>query len=280
MNCLRRSNNPGRRWTSIALGVSYQGTGFHGWQYQNETTPTIQAALERALGIVADEAIRISCAGRTDAGVHATQQVIQFQTRSVRPLKAWVLGTNAQLPDAVSINWSREVPAEFNVRYSATARRYFYLIYSHRIRSALFREMYTRDHRPIDPQRMHEAAQHLLGENDFSSFRAANCQSNTPIRNIHHLNVSRRGEIIVIDIKANAFLYHMVRNVAGVLMDIGAGEKPVDWASELLAQRDRSQAGITAAANGLYLVDVIYPDYPEIPAGPVLPHILSMLAES
>lgn len=263
--------------STIALGISYQGSGFHGWQYQGETIPTIQFSLEHALSIVADTPVRVTCAGRTDAGVHATQQVIQFQTEAIRPLKAWVMGTNAHLPDTISITWSREVAAEFDARFSATARRYFYLIVSDRIRSGLFPDMYTRDPRHIDPARMHDAGQYLLGEHDFSSFRAANCQSKTPVRNIHHLNVSRRGEVVVIDVQANAFLHHMVRNLAGVLMDIGAGEKPISWLGDLLALRDRTRAGITAAAHGLYLVDVSYPDYPEIPTGPVLPHILSLL---
>ena len=137
--------------------------------------------------------------------------------------------------------------------------------------------MYTREHRPLDADRMHSAGQHLVGENDFSSFRAANCQSHTPMRNVQHINVSRKGELILIDIQANAFLHHMVRNITGVLLDIGAGEKPVDWTKELLALKDRKKASITAAAEGLYLVDVIYPDFPQIPEGPELPHILSLL---
>ena len=186
------------------------------------------------------------------------------------------MGSNAHLPDSVSVTWSREVPTEFNARHSARARRYIYLIYDQRVRSALFPSLYTRELRTLDPNRMHEAAQYLLGENDFSSFRAANCQSRYPTRNIHHLNVARHGELVVIDVQANAFLHHMVRNIAGVLMDIGASEQPVSWTRELIEARDRKQASVTAAPNGLYLVDVLYPDYPEIPEGPALPHLLSM----
>jgi len=262
---------------TIALGVSYKGSDFHGWQYQNDSILTVQLALEKALSKVADESVRVDCAGRTDSGVHATNQVVQFKTNANRPLKAWVFGTNAHLPDSVSVTWSRSVSPEFHARHSAVARRYFYLVYCNKIRSALFSEMYTRDPRSIDPVRMHEAAHYLLGENDFSSFRAANCQSKTPMRNIHHLNVTQRADVIILDVQANAFLHHMVRNIAGVLLDIGAGEKPVTWTRELLALKDRTQAGVTAPAGGLYLVDVDYPDYPEIPRGPFLPHILSPL---
>ncbi|HIG40513.1 MAG TPA: tRNA pseudouridine(38-40) synthase TruA [Gammaproteobacteria bacterium] len=261
----------------MALGVSYSGESFHGWQFQGDSIATVQACLETALSKVADKPVRVACAGRTDSGVHATKQVVHFQSDVDRPLKAWVMGTNAHLPDSVSVTWSREVPSEFNARHSARARRYVYLIYDQRIRSALFPNLYTREHRTLDPKRMHEAAQYLLGENDFSSFRAANCQSRSPMRNIHHLSVVRGGDLVVIDVQANAFLHHMVRNIAGVLMDIGASEQPVSWTRELIKICDRRQASVTAAPNGLYLVDVLYPDYPEIPEGPDLPHLLSMI---
>jgi tRNA pseudouridine38-40 synthase len=259
------------------LGVSYSGETFHGWQFQKSSIPTVQAALESALSKVADRPVRVTCAGRTDAGVHATQQVVHFQSEVERPLKAWVMGCNAHLPDSVSVTWSREISKEFDARHSARARRYFYLIYNQRIRSALLPTLYTREHRPLDSDLMHQAAQFLPGENDFSSFRAANCQSRTPMRNVHHVNVTRMGDMILIDIQANAFLHHMVRNIAGALMDVGALEKPVDWIGELLGLRDRSKASATADPNGLYLVDVLYPDYAEIPQGPALPHLFSLL---
>ena len=263
--------------SNIALGISYSGTNYHGWQYQGESIATLQSALEEALGKVADERVRVTCAGRTDSGVHATKQVINFPCRVDRPLQAWVMGTNTHLADTISVTWSRMVPIEFDARKSAVARRYYYLIYNQKVRSGIFPNMYTREHRLLDADRMHSAGQHLLGENDFSSFRAANCQSHTPRRNVQYINVSRKGELILIDIQANAFLHHMVRNIAGVLLDIGAGEKPVDWTKELLALKDRKKASITATAEGLYLVDVIYPDFPQIPEGPELPHILSLL---
>lgn len=258
----------------FALGIAYRGSAFHGYQYQGETIPTVQKALEAALSIVADEAVQVTCAGRTDTGVHATKQVVNFQTTRIRGEKAWVMGTNAHLPDDVSVTWAREVDRSFSARHSAVARRYCYLVYTNPVRSALFAGQYTRDPRSIDVAAMHESAQLLLGENDFTSFRAASCQSRTPNRNIHHINVTARGQLIAIDIQANAFLHHMVRNIAGVLLDIGAGVKPVAWSGELLAAKNRSLGSATAPPDGLYLVDVSYPDYPVIPVGPDLPHFL------
>lgn len=262
---------------TIALGLSYNGADYRGWQLQQASVPTVQAHLERALSLIANEQIRVTCAGRTDSGVHATRQIVHFSTSATRPSKAWVMGTNSQLPDSISICWSQQVTEQFSARHNAIARRYFYLVHNHKIRSALFPQMITREIRALDVQRMHEAGQHLLGENDFSSFRAASCQSRTPMRNIHHLNVTRKGELVIIDIQANAFLHHMVRNITGVLLDIGACEKPVTWTQALLRLRDRGQAAKTAPPNGLYLIDVIYPDDCGIPAGPTLPHILSLL---
>ena len=262
---------------SWALGIAYRGSAFHGYQYQGESLPTVQRALETALSIIADQTVQVTCAGRTDTGVHATKQVVGFTSTSVRGEKAWVMGSNAHLPDDVSVTWAKRVDSEFSARHSAVARRYCYIVYTSRVRSALFAGQYTRDPRSIDADAMHEAAQHLLGENDFSSFRAASCQSTTPNRNIHHITVSRKNELIVIDIQANAFLHHMVRNIAGVLLDIGAGVKPAAWAAELLAAKNRHLGSVTASPDGLYLVDVIYPEYPAIPVGPALPHFLQEL---
>jgi tRNA pseudouridine38-40 synthase len=257
-----------------ALGIAYQGSQFHGWQYQSESVPTIQANVERALSVVADHRISVVCAGRTDAGVSATKQVISFSSPVPRPDKAWIKGVNAHLPDSISSNWACDVDEGFSARHSATARRYCYLIYQSRVRHALFFENYTREPRALDEQKMHEAGQFLLGENDFSSYRASKCQALSPMRNIHHVNVRRSGDILVVDVQANAFLHHMVRNIVGVLMDIGAGDKEPSWAGELLALRDRTEGSVTAAPNGLHLVDVIYPDHPQIPVGPAVPHFL------
>lgn len=261
----------------ICLCVTYNGAGFHGWQHQTPGVATVQATLEAALSRVADHPVRLKCAGRTDAGVHATWQIVHFDTPAERPLKAWVLGANAHLPAAVSVGWARAVPDDFDARFSATARRYLYLILNQRVRSGLMANLLTREHRTLDAAAMDRAGQALLGEQDFSAFRAASCQSSTPMRNVHHLHVHRRESIVIIDIAANAFLHHMVRNIAGVLMDIGAGEKAVEWAGELLALRDRRLAGVTAAADGLYLVDVTYPGRFDLPAGPGLPHLYSLL---
>ena len=261
----------------IALGISYRGTDFHGWQYQNPSIETVQMSVEKALGVVADHPVQVTCAGRTDAGVHATKQVVHFETLSSRPSKAWTQGVNAHLPEQVSIDWSCEVTPDFNARHSAVARRYYYLILNQRLRSGLHSEYYTREHRNLDVEKMHRSGQFLLGENDFTSFRAAHCQANTPMRNVHHLNVERRGDFILVDIQANAFLHHMVRNIVGVLMDIGAGIKPEEWMAALLKIKDRSRGSVTAQPHGLYLVDVVYPNYPTIPQGCALPHFFSLL---
>ena len=266
-----------RSMARIALGISYNGAAYHGWQYQKQGLATVQAELQKALGIVADHPVTVICAGRTDSGVHATNQVVHFDSDSARELKSWILGVNANLPDDISVNWSRTVVPEFDARHAAMSRRYLYLIYNERIRSALMPELLTKEHRTLDENVMNESAQALLGENDFSSYRAANCQSLTPMRNMHNIEIKRSGELVLVDISANAFLHHMVRNIVGVLMDIGSGEKPVSWAADLLGLKDRTKAGITAPPNGLYLIQVDYPDTFGLPSGPVLPHFLGAL---
>lgn len=258
----------------IALGIEYKGSRFHGWQRQKDVG-SVQACLEEAISKVNNHPVRVKCAGRTDTGVHATRQIIHFDTQEIRSSKAWVYGTNSHLPPEIAVTWSVEVTEEFDSRFSAVSRRYFYIIYNSKVRPALYHDLVSHEHRCLDVQRMELAGQHLLGKNDFSSFRAANCQSNTPMRNVLHVKVSRLNHFVVIDIAANAFLYHMVRNIAGVLMDIGAGLQEPGWTRDLLAERNRAKASVTAPAKGLYLVDVQYPDKFALPVGPVSPAIVN-----
>ncbi|MBE1299107.1 MAG: tRNA pseudouridine(38-40) synthase TruA [Alteromonadaceae bacterium] len=248
----------------IALGIEYNGADYFGWQRQREVA-SIQEKLEYALAKVADHKIDIHCAGRTDAGVHATNQVIHFDTDSIRPLKAWTMGVNANLPDNIGVKWSQQVADDFHARFSAVARRYRYVIVNTKTRPGLFTSGLSHYYQPLDADKMHAAAQCLVGENDFTSFRASLCQSNSPFRNIHFVEVSRINDYVIIDIKANAFLHHMVRNITGSLIKIGCGEAPVEWMAELLVGKDRTKAAATAKPNGLYLIAVDYPEQWQIP---------------
>jgi len=242
----------------IALVLEYDGSQYHGWQAQTGLH-TVQQAVEHALSKVADSAVSVVCAGRTDTGVHATNQVIHFDCDKERSIRAWIHGVNSFLPKDICVKWGKELPDEFHARYSATARRYRYVIYNGAVRPALLRSNMTWQYRQLDHRSMHQAAQILLGENDFTSFRSVECQSKTPMRNIHQLNVSRTGDLVIIDISANAFLHHMVRNIAGVLISVGQGKHPVVWVEEVLKAKDRKLGAETAPAYGLYLVQVTYP---------------------
>ena len=244
----------------VALGVEYDGSCYFGWQRQKEVD-TVQQNIERALSKVADEKITIHCAGRTDAGVHATGQVIHFDTTSARDMKAWTLGVNANLPSQISIRWAQEVKEDFHARFSATARRYRYVIYNSSTRPALFQASLTHYVQPLDEHKMHRAAQALLGEQDFTSFRASQCQSNTPFRCVQEVKVVRIDNYVIVEIMANAFLHHMVRNIVGSLLEIGVGEQEENWIAQLLLKKDRSLAAPTAKAHGLFLVDVTYPEH-------------------
>ena len=242
----------------IALIVEYDGNQYHGWQAQTGLR-TVQSVIEQALGRVADEEISVTCAGRTDTGVHATSQVIHFDCDKERSIRAWIHGANSHLPKDVCVKWGRAMPDSFHARYSALSRRYQYVIYNGSVRPALLRGHVTWQYRQLDHRLMNEAGQHLLGEQDFTSFRSVECQSKTPMRNIHHITVTRKGDFVLIDIHANAFLHHMVRNIAGVLMAVGAQRKPVAWVSEVLHAKDRKLGAETAPPYGLYLVEVTYP---------------------
>lgn len=234
---------------------------------------TVQDKVECALSAVADTPVRVHCAGRTDSGVHAFSQIIHFDAPVARSSKAWVIGGNTQLPQDIRIHWAVPVDAEFHARFSAQARRYRYIIANTPIRSALLHAQVTWHRRQLNELAMHEAAQALLGERDFSAFRAASCQSRTPMRNVHFIEVRRLGDLVILEIVANAFLHHMVRNIVGALLAVGDGRKPGGWIAEILAGRDRTAAAETAPARGLYLVDVEYPAsfaLPPTPYGPVL----------
>jgi tRNA pseudouridine38-40 synthase len=241
----------------IAVGIEYDGTAYSGWQLQQHA-PSVQAVLERALSRVADHELQLTAAGRTDAGVHALMQVAHFDTTASRPEQAWVLGGSAEAAPDVSILWARQVPGDFHARFSALSRSYLYRIVNRRVRPAIDRARACWVRRPLDADLMHEAAQSLVGEHDFSAFRAAGCQSRTPVRRLARIAVRRDADRVEIEISANAFLHHMVRNVAGTLLAIGAGDRPASWVAELLASRDRTQAGATAPPQGLYFAGVEY----------------------
>ncbi len=248
----------------IALGIEYDGRNFAGWQSQNQTR-TVQTCVEDALSHVADEPLRVQCAGRTDAGVHAFGQVIHVDTQAQRSSRSWVLGANSHLPDDVSVHWAVPVTEQFHARFSATARSYRYVILNRSSPSAVFDRLATWEHRPLDTIAMRRAAACLVGEHDFSAFRAQGCQAKSPMRTIKRLEILRRGQLILIEVEANAFLQHMVRNIAGVLVAIGSGKAQCDWARQVLDSRDRTSGGVTAPAHGLYLMAVSYPPEFELP---------------
>lgn len=243
----------------IVLGIEYDGRGFFGWQSQPELA-TVQGVLEEALAKVANESIHLHCAGRTDASVHATGQVVHFDTTAKRHIDAWIWGTNSHLPSTIVVRWARHVDYHFHARFKAYARRYRYVIYNHPIRPAILSGRVTWHYFPLNIEPMRIAASYLLGEQDFSSFRASKCNSNTPMRNVTSVDIQRQGDFIFIDIEANAFLHHMVRNIAGVLMKIGAGIKPASWMNDVLLAKNRKMAAETAPPDGLYLVQVKYPE--------------------
>ena len=259
----------------IALGIEYDGSPYSGWQKQKfPQQETVQEYIETALSKVADSNVVVSCAGRTDAGVHATCQVVHFDTEIDRGAKAWTQGVNSMLPRTIRVVWSRTQEDDFHARFSALSRRYLYLMYQRETQSAMLhgRASYTR--RKLDEVSMHAAAQHFLGEQDFTSFRAASCQSKTAMRNVMHANVYRRGGFLIFDVKANAFLQHMVRNMMGSLLQVGRGDKGPAWIAQLLSLQDRARAAPTALPDGLYLVGVEYPQSCDLPSEISQPDLL------
>lgn len=241
----------------IALGIEYDGSSYNGWQSQPDGR-TVQDALQLALSQVAGESIAVVAAGRTDTGVHALEQVIHFDTQSMRPLTAWVRGANALLPSSVAVLWAHEVDAEFHARFSAQARSYSYYLYCRPVRSAVQHGKIGWFHQALDVGKMRAAAQYLLGEHDFSAFRASACQAKSPVKTLTCFDIQEQGEFIRLDLTANAFLHHMVRNIVGCLVYVGKGKYPPQWLQQVLENRDRSQAAPTFAPDGLYLSRITY----------------------
>jgi tRNA pseudouridine38-40 synthase len=242
----------------IALGIEYDGTDFPGWQRLQHAT-AIQTVVEESLGFVADHRVEVTCAGRTDSGVHAICQVVHFDTPAQRSERGWVLGVNSRLPPSIAVRWARNVRDEFHARYRALGRRYRYTIVNRPMRPALQARYVTWERSQLDVAAMHRAAQALLGEQDFSAFRTVACQARSPMRRIDEITITRDADQIVVEIQANAFLHHMVRNIVGSLMPIGRGEQREDWLAQLLAGRDRARAGPTAPAQGLTFLHPLYP---------------------
>lgn len=258
--------------TVWAMGIEYLGSNYHGWQSQTaagtdlQPVVTIQDCLEHALTKVNDGPVKVICAGRTDAGVHALNQVVHFDTTKVRTERAWILGCNQDLPPDISIRWAKPVADDFHARFSALSRRYIYLIDNRPLaRAATFAQQVTWVYSPLDEELMQQAADQLVGRHDFSAFRSSHCQAHSPMRTITKFSVGRQGHLIAIDVTANAFLHHMVRNLVGVLIKVGKGDWPVEKVAEVLASKDRRQAATTSKSNGLYFADVEYPPQYAIP---------------
>lgn len=241
----------------LALGIEYDGSRFLGWQTQ-PGGGAVQDALEPALSGIAGEPIAVTCAGRTDRGVHALEQVVHFDTGAKRPLSAWVRGVNATLPESVAVLWAHEVPDQFHARYGATSRTYRYILLNRAVRPALAARYAGWFHAPLDVPAMREAAGHLVGEHDYSSFRSSECQAKSPVRTVQELRIEQCDERIDFVVRANAFLHHMVRNLVGLLVYVGKGKHPPQWAAVVLAARDRRVAAPTFAPEGLYLEQVEY----------------------
>lgn len=242
-----------------AACIEYDGTAYCGWQKLSHA-PSVQENVEKALSFVANHQIDVTCSGRTDSGVHGIGQIVHFESDATRTEKAWRMGCNTNLPDDIALRWILPVDESFHARFSALSRRYRYIILNHQIRPALLNNKVCWYRDVLNEKKMHEAAQKLLGENDFSSFRASGCQAKHAMRNLQQIDVVRDGHYVYIDIVANAFLHHMVRNIVGSLCEVGDGRRQPDWFDALLTIKDRTQAGVTAPACGLYFVSVAYPD--------------------
>jgi len=243
-----------------AACIEYDGSAFSGWQAQKHQVRTIQKAVEIAISKVANQDVRIITAGRTDAGVHATHQIIHFDSDAERTNFAWCRGTNRFLDKDVRLLWVQPTMGDFHARFSALTRSYRFIIRNTPIQSALFRHYSSHEFRSLDAAKMAQAGQCLLGKHDFSSFRAAGCQAHSPIRTVLHFELNSKDSWIWFDITANAFLQHMVRNIAGSLIEVGCGMRSLEWMNDVLQTKDRTQGGTTAPPNGLYLIGVGYPE--------------------
>ncbi len=237
--------------------VEYDGSDFCGWQRQSHV-PSVQEAVERAISLVANHEVGIACAGRTDTGVHALGQVMHFETNAQRELRSWLLGINSNLPRSVVLRSIKLMPEDFHARFSALTRSYRYIISNEKVRPALLANRVAWEHSLLDVQLMQAGAEYLVGKHDYTSFRALGCQAKSPIREISRLSIQREGALVIMDVTANGFLHHMVRNLAGVLMSIGKKEYPPEWALEVLMKKDRAGGGVTAQAQGLYFMSVQY----------------------
>ena len=242
----------------VALGVEYFGKNFHGWQIQKSDLRTVQSEVELALSQVANHQVRVFCSGRTDSGVHAVEQVIHFETNTNRTDRAWLFGGNVNLPKDVNFKWVKVVSDDFHARFSAVARSYKYKIHHNPVRSSLKADYFLWEPRPLNVDDMKEAAALLVGEHDFSCFRGSLCQAKSPIKTVEYLEIDLFEDELILNIKANAFLHHMVRNIVGTLLKIGRGEKDVEWMSFVLASKDRKKAGPTAEPQGLYFMQAFY----------------------
>ncbi len=247
-----------------AACIEYDGTAYYGWQRLSHG-PSVQGEVESALSSVANHEVNLTCSGRTDSGVHGIGQIVHFESDAIRDEKAWIMGTNTNLPDDIALSWIQTVDKEFHARFTALSRRYRYIILNQQTRPALLDKKVCWFRDQLNENAMQDAATRLLGENDFSSFRAAGCQAKHAMRDLQEIRVTRDRRYIYVDIVANAFLHHMVRNIAGSLLKVGTGDKSPQWFSELLEIKDRTQAGITAPACGLYFVSVKYPEKFNLP---------------
>ena len=264
---------PDSQQRRVAISVEYDGSGYRGWQTQKHDNQVVQTRVEQALSKIAAERISVTCSGRTDSGVHASSQVCHFDTYAIRNPYNWVMGVNSQLPDDISVAWASEVDPEFHARFRALSRQYIYLIKCSSSRSALLKKSVTLTHKKLDPQLMAVAAQSLIGTYDFNAFRSAQCQAKTSVRSVTRLSVHHHDQLIALHVEANGFLQHMVRNIVGVLMAIGAKEQPTCWVEHVLASKERTEGGVTASSHGLYFLGPTYCNSYNLPNTVRIPQI-------